>query len=136
MRVYLSGPMEDCSGVQIHGWRQIATRLLGERGSSVLDPSIGETAALLADPVALVRKDTEMLDLCDVVLAYPWKPSTGTAMEIMYACLRGTPVVVVCQGNRINPWLVVHAQVVKDFPEAVECMGALVFRSRALRVSR
>lgn len=111
LSIYLSGPILGCSEEEIWSWRNKAADLLS--GYDVVD-----VAKLhLGDPDC-VGKDLEQLELCDILLAFPWKYSAGCSMEICYAFNDGTEVVTVAN-NDISPWIRHHSTVlVKTFEEA------------------
>lgn len=61
----------------------------------------------------IVEGDLADIRGCDVVLANCWKPSYGTAMELVYAHGMGKRIVVVVPDpGRVSPWLRFHATVV------------------------
>jgi len=106
VKVYLSGPMEGCTDEEMNGWRQEVVARLGP-AATVLIP------ALVVDPddfTQMVRRDKRDIDAADYVIANPWKTSSGTSMEVMYAYMRGTPVVTVARpGGYVNPWFEQHS---------------------------
>ena len=54
------------------------------------------------EPREIFRRDIEMLEACDVVVADISYPSLGVGFEIAYALLRGKPVITFCRKDRID----------------------------------
>jgi nucleoside 2-deoxyribosyltransferase len=111
MRVYLAGPLQGCTPEGQSLWRDEVTAKLKERGIEVSDPFRAETMHS-GNVKAIVEGDKAAVEGSDYVLAFCWKPSTGTAMEILHAYLKGVPVlVVVPTDQKVNPWLRYHAYI-------------------------
>lgn len=65
----------------------------------------------LAGPIKIVEGDLSDILSCQVVLANCWKPSYGTAMELVYARMLGVgAIVVVPDQGKVSPWLRYHAE--------------------------
>lgn len=110
MKVYLAGPINGCSDEEAGKWRSIATAALGSF-CGIADPMVRDYRGVELDNVSdIVEGDKADIDWCDAVLAYCWKPSYGTAMEILYAHQQGKIVVVVSDSK--SPWLVAHSDLV------------------------
>lgn len=108
MTTYLAGPINGCDDEQVQGWRESAARFFG---GDVLDPAVRDYRGQESVNVAvLVEADLDDIEACTSLLAYCWKPSYGTAMEILYAHQQGLTVgVVVPAGQPVSPWLQYHS---------------------------
>lgn len=74
----------------------------------------------------IVIGDKADIDACDIVLAYINDgPSFGTSMEIMYAYMKGKPVVCVSEID-YGAWLNYHTIICKDFDEAFNKIEKMV----------
>lgn len=112
MKVYLAGPIHGCTDEQAYGWRSYV-RIFDPLGvfAEFLDPMERDYRGFETDtPEQIVSEDKADIDACDVLLANCWKPSWGTAMEILYARERNKVVVVVT--DSASPWLAAHADFV------------------------
>jgi nucleoside 2-deoxyribosyltransferase len=111
-RIYLAGPIMGCDGDLSKAWRkQLAARL---RGFDVIDPTKwGGGDEETSDIV--VRNDKRAIASCDIMIAYCWKPSVGTSMEILYAFEHALYIIVVGCGTVVNsPWIRAHAPVILE----------------------
>ena len=102
----MSGPMQDCTLREQRSWRVEAAATLEWLGVECFDPTAVAVAGFEA-----VEADKREIDASDAVLAYPWKYSVGTSMEVLYAWERGKAVVVVWPGPvaDAHDWLRYHA---------------------------
>lgn len=116
--IYLAGPILGCTDEETNGWRQGFMARLPRCG--FLDPMVrdyrGREAECYEEIVELDKQDIEE---SDVVVAYCWQVSWGTAMELHFAWDdRGVGarwhrvVVVIPEGQRISPWLIYHSDIV------------------------
>lgn len=72
----------------------------------------------------IVEGDKADILQADIVLVYPWKSSTGTAMEILFAWAQGKKVYVVFDDQRrLSPWITYHCH--KIFPTMAEAIAQL-----------
>lgn len=112
MKVYLGGPINGCSDDEANGWRDGFRALLPD--CEFIDPMVRDYRGREDDSVReIVEFDKKDINDADVVLAYCWQASWGTAMEIFYAWEHGrTVVVVVPEGARVSPWLRYHSNTV------------------------
>lgn len=103
--VYLAGPINGCNDDEAHGWRQDFVASLPRL--TFLDPMRRDYRGVEDQFAAqIVEADLADIDASDVVLAYCWQPSWGTAMEILYArTQRKTVIAVVPDGQNVSPWL-------------------------------
>jgi hypothetical protein len=126
-RVYLAGPINGCTDEEAKGWRErIKAALAGEVAFD--DPMDRDYRGKeRGNEAAIVKGDLDQVLACDLLLANCWKPSWGTAMEIMAmwdACGR---VLVLHPGDSISPWLSWHAGfVVRDEAEAIVAIRRLL----------
>ena len=107
-RIYLAGPMRHQDSRCLE-WRAEATRILAERGLEAVDPARRDFRHLtdieaMADHRSIVDADLDDLENCVAVLANPYTPSIGTAMECWHAYSLGRPVAVV--GPTLSPWYI------------------------------
>lgn len=116
MKIYLAGPINGCTDAEANDWRTAVKKIHPD----CLDPMARDYRGKEAESVnAIVEGDKADIDQCDAVLVYFEKPSVGTAMEVLYAWERKTPVVVINRsGKPVSPWLVYHACAVVDSIEA------------------
>lgn len=125
MRIYLAGPINDCTDGQAHGWRDIVMGAL-EKYHTFANPMVRDYRGKEAEHVAdIVDGDLADLATCDLLLAYCWKPSYGTAMEIWHAVrdLR-IPVHAVC-APPVSPWVAYHAIVHATLGDAIVALAKL-----------
>jgi nucleoside 2-deoxyribosyltransferase len=107
--IYLAGPINGCSDSEASNWRKKAVELLGDF-AIFSDPmerdyrgSEGENAK------KIVAEDLESVCGASALLVNPWKPSVGTAMEVMYASsVLNRPVVIVANDS-LSPWYVANS---------------------------
>ena len=131
MRVYLCGPMADCTDDEAGGWRDAATKHLNSFGITTLNPMDrryryyeykDDPEGVLPD---LVEEDKIDIEMSDVVLCNFTKPSTGTAMELIFAWERCKRVIVVNPlGLDLSPWAWYHSH--KIFPSMHEAYDHIV----------
>lgn len=114
--IYLAGPINGATDEEANGWRQAFMARLPRCG--FLDPMVRDYRGREDDCVEeIVQGDKQDILDSDVVLAYAWQQSWGTAMELFYAWDRKTTggrkiVVVVPEGQRVSPWLRYHSDIV------------------------
>ena len=110
MRVYLSGPIKECSNEEATEWRQTAEEYLHTRKIKTLNPMRRDYRD---DPVshlpALVENDKIDIELSDVVLVNFISPSVGTSMEVLLGWQMGKRVIVVSSDWTDDAWLVYHS---------------------------
>jgi hypothetical protein len=123
MNVYLSGPLTDCTDEEAFGWRRLVARFFENTRLRVIIPGLDEHGKGYDE---IVRQDKRDIDSSCVVIANPWKDTVGTSMEVMYAYLRYTPVVVIARPNgAVNPWLMEHAwRIAGDVQDACNIVSA------------
>lgn len=120
MRVYLAGPISDCTDDAMHGWRES----LKQRMPNVdfVDPTRRDYRGVEDLNVEeIVELDKADIDTCEYVVAYCPHPSVGTSMEVFYAWSQGQTVIVwIPQGVTVSPWLRYHSARVFNFATEVE----------------
>lgn len=106
MKIYLAGPMDNCTEDEAKIWRNYcAARIDGE----CLDPTRRGLHVLQINDI--VELDKQDIDDSDVVLANCWRPNmVGTHFELMYAWDRDKEIVVVAPLiNVLSPWIKYHS---------------------------
>jgi hypothetical protein len=110
---YLCGPMADASDQECNEWRDKITKALPEihwRNPMVRDFREGAEG----HETFIVEGDKRDIVESDFIVAYPWKPSAGTSMEILFAkdCV-GIDVYTIYDrqrdGRGISPWITYHS---------------------------
>lgn len=110
--VYLAGPINGCTDAEANGWRE---RFIADHpGHTYLDPMRRDYRGREDECVAeMVQGDMADIDACDILVAYCWQVSWGTAMEILYAHQQAKLVIcVVPEGHRVSPWLRYHSDAI------------------------
>lgn len=111
-KVYLAGPILNCTGNETHDWREEATQNIK---LETINPAMRtfDGDFLQDSKREIVNPDKEDIDKSDILLANCWKPSWGTAMEIFYAWERGKIVISIVNGDNptlVSPWICVHSE--------------------------
>ena len=122
--VYLCGPINGCTDEECKDWRETVKARL----PNTLDPMRRDYRGKEADSYReIVELDKRDVEASDVILVNYDKPSVGTSMEVLWAWLKETPVIVVCRpGTTISPWLRYHStKIVHSFDAAVDWIEAL-----------
>lgn len=117
--VYQAGPIDSCTESEIHDWREVLK--MNHPDINWLDPSVRTYKDPLKEWKALVEEDLKEIIDSDAMLAYVWRTSCGTSMELVYAhSILHIPVVVVVNDiNNVGPWVQYHADFITDnFNEA------------------
>lgn len=110
MRVYLAGPIFGTSDNQANAWRQTVRDALSGRGFTFVDPMVRDyRGSEDANPRAIVDADLADIASCDVVFAFCWQPSVGTAMELRAAFAEMHTTTIVVAASPVSPWLRAHA---------------------------
>jgi len=95
-KLYLAGPMVACNDKKATAWRNEITERL-DACYQIVNP-MARDHRFDYDPHKhknlIVEGDKEDIDGCDYIIAYPWKQSTGTSMEMMYAYMTGKKILV------------------------------------------
>jgi nucleoside 2-deoxyribosyltransferase len=118
MKIYLAGPINDCSIDEMTEWRDAMINAFPEH--IFLNPV---DFHFRPDEYAkhykqIVKGDLRLIEMADVVVANLPRPSIGTSMEIWYAASIGVPVLLI--SNIQHPWLLYTATcVVEDLASAI-----------------
>jgi nucleoside 2-deoxyribosyltransferase len=130
VKIYLAGPVDNCNKSEQTVWRHMVKQVYPH--FIHMDPMEYEMDYVRGKKNMGEVIEAEKHDIynCDVLLAYPWKSSSGTAMEIMYAYMLNMDlrrnnkikvVIVIEKDKYLSPWIQHHADVVvKDFHGAFE----------------
>jgi hypothetical protein len=121
--VYLCGPMANCSYEEMSDWREELKKEYPE--IRWLDPC--RRSYRPQQWRQLVDDDIHDIDSSDFVLAYYWKPGTGSAMELAYTHYQAKKpsIVVVDDFKTVSPWVRFHASyLVEDFEQAIKIIKA------------
>lgn len=115
MRVYLCGPMADCTDDEAGGWREDAAKYLNARGITTLNPMDrrfryyeygDDPTSVLPD---LVEEDKIDIEMSDVLLVNYTKISAGTNMEVILGWQTHKRVIVVApEDMSLSPWVHYH----------------------------
>jgi nucleoside 2-deoxyribosyltransferase len=119
MKIYLSGPIADCTDEEAGAWREYASLQLHDQVFNPFkDRDFRENAE--GNEVEIVEGDKADIMASNLVLANCWKTATGTCMEIMFAFDHNIPVFIVVPSNRSpSPWLVYHGTIYTSLDEAL-----------------
>ncbi len=117
-KVYLCGPINGCTDEECKDWREAVRARLPDTLDPMRRDYRGKEAESYREIVELDKRDVEA---SDVVLVNYDKPSVGTSMEILWAWLKETPVIVVARRDAvISPWLRYHStKIVHSFDDAI-----------------
>ena len=120
MKTYLCGPINGRSDDDCKGWREYVK----ERLPNTLDPMDRDYRGRELEPgiaKEIVENDKADIDSCDTMLVYFDRPSVGTSMEILWAWLNSTPIVLIDKSEKpLSPWLLYHCErVVKSLDEGI-----------------
>lgn len=116
--IYLSGPIDNCDDEDIRSWRIQCKQcypqyIFGDPLSHEVDYLRGK---LTMDQV--IDQEKEDILHSDYVLCYPWKASSGTAMEVMFAYMNNIPVLTISKkGQYLSEWIRHHSTKVFDNPQ-------------------
>ena len=122
LKVYLAGPINGCSDDECKYWREMVKQSIQDWGYEILDPMRRDYRGIEFENAAqIVADDLSDIQECDIMFAYCYKPSWGTAMEIFYAKSLGKRVIVVTESS--SPWLQTYSDVsVKSVHTAIKLL--------------
>lgn len=133
LRVYLAGPINDCTDEECKDWRERVKRELPD--VDFLDPMRRDYRNLESMETAaeIVENDKADINNCEALLVYHDRPSVGTSMEILYAFERGIYVLTVgCTGKPLSPWILYHSSViVNTLDEAIERLKDMLSKDQS-----
>jgi nucleoside 2-deoxyribosyltransferase len=124
--VYLSGPIGNCTPVQVHAWRDKFTLMWGD--DAVRNPcrrtyTTDQNYSHANDIVEIDKADIDDSDAVVVNISDPpvGHQMWGTPMEILYACEQGKTVVIITKDPKtLSPWVIYHmTKAVTSVEEAV-----------------
>ena len=118
MKVYLCGPINNCTDNECRDWRDNIKLYLKDTIDPMRRDYRGNEHQHIDDIVEL-----DKIDVCnsDALIVNYVKPSVGTSMEILYAWERGKFIIVVHnESTSLSPWLVYHShRTVTSFDQAI-----------------
>lgn len=119
--IYLAGPMLGCTDDAMSAWRNKVKKALGHK-YDFIDPVLIEVKdedekdnhkEVVEGDLAVIRKS-------DIVLAYCWKASPGTSMELVYSHVVYEKHVVVVNIIK-SGWIKYHSAIQsKTLEEAID----------------
>lgn len=99
MNIYLAGPMYACDDEETFDWREQITE-------QVEDNCVSPPRLPLEEYEEVVNGDLVHVHNADLIVAYAWKPSWGTGMELWEAHIRGIPILLIWPfETTVHPWL-------------------------------
>lgn len=125
-KLYLCGAINGCSDAEAKDWREeVKAQLAG--AYEFLDPMRRDYRGREDDCVAeIVAGDLQDIDQADALIVAATRPSWGTAMETFYASRAGKVVVIVCEAERVSPWLRHHATcLMSTLADAIRLLRAI-----------
>lgn len=120
--LYLGGPIGGLKAKHATGWRKDVRHILSPH-YKILDPlDFGPIQPGEKDQAATVKQDIHLVAQADIMLAWMWQISPGTCMEMVYAKMARTKVVLAAPAAvQKRFWIPQHADHVFDtLPEAVD----------------
>jgi len=112
-KVYLAGPIAQCSDGETYNWREHAAEGIG---IPCLNPATDRDfrdKPIEDEWAQIIQPDKDDIDTCSILLANCWQISVGTTMEILYAWERGKYVVtVIPNGVFKSLWATGHSHYV------------------------
>ena len=83
LKIYLAGPVDNCNPSEQTVWRRMVQSVYHQY--KYMDPMAYEVDFMRGKKSMneIIQLEKQDIYNCDVLLAYPWSPSSGTAMEIM-----------------------------------------------------
>jgi nucleoside 2-deoxyribosyltransferase len=113
MKVYLAGPIFNCTDAECRDWREYATEKLT---CTAIDPMRRDYRGIEEESaVEIVELDKLDIMEADYVLAnYGDIPpgSVGTSMEILFAWEQHKKIIIVTSQPKVSPWLTYHATLI------------------------
>ncbi len=110
MKIYLCGPIADCTDAECKDWREEVKKLWPDECSDPMDRDYRNVKITDKDIRDIVEGDKKEIDGCNAIIVYYSKPSVGTSMEILYAWENTKLVILVNPDfkNVLSPWLMYH----------------------------
>ena len=113
-KLYLAGPIADCTDEECTIWRKLVTEELSNL-YDISDPFLrGDYRDNIDNrhDAEIVEGDKKEIEDSDVILVNWWKISIGTSMEVLYAWELGKVIVTVTTSK--HPWLCYHSHLLFD----------------------
>lgn len=112
-KIYLAGPLKDCTWEQKTEWRESFKRRFAGL-FEFFDPMEFEGIAECTQTPKemgekLVKMDVSYISKSDIIVANMWKLSIGTIMELVYASIEQKTIFVICSKQFESLWLLAHA---------------------------
>jgi nucleoside 2-deoxyribosyltransferase len=106
-RVYLAGPIFQQTDAVCNDWR---AKFKACEMFDWLDPMSRDYRGREDECVSeIVENDKDDIDSCAAIVARVDPVSAGTSMEILWAWLNHSPVIVIRGTGRVSPWVRYHA---------------------------
>ena len=119
MKVYLCGPIADCTDEQCMGWRDAAKAMLPD----TVDPMRRDYRGREHLYFEVVEQDKLDIMQCDALLVNFLWPSVGTSMEVLFAWEQHKIIIVVANKALVpSPWLRYHATTIVNTLEEAVCL--------------
>lgn len=125
MKIYLSGPLSDCTESEIHDWRERVQETLTPLGYTFTNTNlrIWDKVQSKDSYEYIVESDLHEVDQSDIVLVYLDRNSVGCAMEIKHGYDRSKIVISVLHNGYSHVWIGYHSNVVfKSLDEALNLL--------------
>ena len=124
---YLSGPIDNCTSAEIKDWRNFLKKEYPQyHWYDPLDLTDNAKESVIEkDFSKIIPKEKQMIVNSDFMIVYPWKPSSGTSMEVMFAYDHKIPVIAIKDPNQLylSPWITYHCiHVANTFKDAMEAL--------------
>lgn len=112
--IYISGPIDNCTRNEIVGWRNFIKKYWPQY--KYHDP-VDLEAKYKECTAETIQEEKNHIRDSDFFLCYPWKPGSGTAMELMYAHTLfryGKPKIITVStpGDYLSQWIRYHSDYV------------------------
>ncbi len=113
MKVYLAGPIFNCTDKECRDWREYAAEKLN---CTTIDPMRRDYRGIEEESVAKIV-ELDKLDIMEtdcVLVNYGDIPpgSMGTAMEILFAWEQHKTIITVTSQSKVSPWLTYHSTLI------------------------
>jgi len=130
LRIYLAGPINNCTDEECNNWRNQIINLLTSKHvlRNPMDRDYRSQYTQTHMSSEIVELDKRDIDLSDIIIANITKHSAGTAMEMLYAWERQKVVVAIANSSvQLSPWHIYHAtKIVYTLQEAVDWIEKFV----------
>ena len=135
MKVYLCGPISDCSNDECNSWRNY----ISERVPDCINPMTRDCRGkkMTTDICKFIVEGDKADIIHSNVLLYNFtKHSSGSPMELLYAFTNCKNTVTISNGLKLSPWVMYHSfAIVPDLDSAVEYLLDLKQRGKTLELN-